>query len=120
MSENIFWIVAAKIKENEMENLKALRDEMVNHTKTNEPGTLSYEWFISPDHKFCHLFESYSDSAAAVIHMKSFGKNYAQRFMSALEVKGFTVYGEPSEELSKILNPLGVVFMKPEGGFNRN
>lgn len=120
MSENIFWIVAAKVKEGELENLKVLKDEMTEYTKTNEPGALNYEWFFSSDEKFCHLFENYSDSSAAVAHMKSFGKNYAGRFMSMLEVKSFTVYGEPSEELEKILNPLGVVFMKSSAGFKRN
>lgn len=120
MSENIFWIVASKIKEGELENLKVLRDEMTEYTKANEPGALNYEWFISSDEKFCNLFENYSDSSTAAAHMKSFGKNYAQRFMSILDVKNFTVYGEPSEELAKILTPLGVTFMKPSAGFKRN
>lgn len=119
MNENIFWIVATKVKEGELENLKALKDEMTEYTKTNEPGALKYEWFISSDEKYCHLFENYSDSSAAVTHMKSFGKNYAGRFMSILEVKNFTVYGEPSVELTKILNPLGVVIMNSSGGFER-
>ncbi|MBK8554067.1 MAG: hypothetical protein IPL53_24665 [Ignavibacteria bacterium] len=120
MSKNIFWIVATKVKEGELENLKTLKEEMTEYTKTNEPGALKFEWFISSDDKYCHLFESYSDPPAAIVHMKSFGKNYAQRFMSILEVKNFTVYGEPTEELMKILNPLGVVILNPSGGFERS
>lgn len=119
MSSNIFWVLVTKIKEGELENLRILMSELTESTKANEPEAINYEWFISADEKFCHLFENYTDSSATIVHLKSFFKNYGMRFMSALEIKSFTVYGNPSDELKEMLNPLGVVYMLPFGGFSR-
>ncbi|MEO8666679.1 MAG: antibiotic biosynthesis monooxygenase [Ignavibacteria bacterium] len=119
MIEDIFWITAAKVKEGQFVNLKTLMNEMVASAKANEPGTLNYEWFISDDGKYCHLYEHFKDSESAQNHMNSFVKNFAKRFMEALEIKNFNVYGSPSEELAKILVPSGAVLMKPLGGFKK-
>ncbi len=119
MNENIFWILTSKIKEGEIENLKTLITEMTDFVKANEPGAVNYEWFISSDDKFCHINERYENSEATVLHLKNFTKNYAQRFMGCLDIKSFTVYGNPSEEVVNMMSPLGVVFMKPAGGFIR-
>ena len=97
MSENIFWVLVTKIKEGELQNLKDLMKEMNEYTESNEPDALAYEWFISGDEKYCHLFEQYKDSAATIIHIKSFMKNF---------VKG-------------MLDPMGVIYMEPIGGFTR-
>ena len=119
MSENIFWVLVTKIKEGELQNLKTLMKEMNEYTESNEPDALAYEWFISGDEKYCHLFEHYKDSAATIIHMKSFMKNFGKRFMSILEVKSYTIYGKPSDELKSMLDPMGVIYMEPLGGYTR-
>ncbi|MCB0728879.1 MAG: antibiotic biosynthesis monooxygenase [Ignavibacteria bacterium] len=119
MNENIFWVVTAKVKEGEIGNLKALISEMTESTKANEPGAINYEWFISSDEKFCHVYERYTNSETTVSHLKNFNKNYAKRFIGCLDVKSYTVYGKPSEEVVNMLSPLGVVFMEPAGGFIR-
>lgn len=119
MSENIFWVLVTKVKEGELDNLRTLMSELSESTKANEPEAINYEWFISADEKYCHLFEKYSNSSATIDHMKSFFKNFGKRFMSILEIKSFTVYGNPSDELRAILDPLGVVYMVPFGGFSR-
>lgn len=119
MNENIFWILTAKIKEGQTEDLKKLIVEMTDYTKANESGTLNFEWFISSDEKFCHIYEKYEHSEATVNHLKNFSANFAPKFMNCLEIKSFTVYGKPSEEVIKMMTPLGVKFMEPAGGFIR-
>lgn len=117
MNDNIFFILTTKIKEGELDNLRSLITEMTDSTKVNEPGTINYEWFISADEKFCHSYERFEHSEATLIHQKNFMKNFAKRYMACLEIKSFAVYGNPSEEIINMLTPLGVVFMKPAGGF---
>lgn len=119
MNDNIFWVLTTKIREGELDNLRVLMNELTEATKNNEPEAMNYEWFISSDEKYCHLFEKYSNSASTIIHLKSFFKNFGKRFMSILEIKSFTVYGNPSDELKEIMDPLGVVYMMPFGGFSR-
>ncbi len=93
--------------------------EMVKATQENEKGTLSYEWSVSDDNKTCYIFERYTDSAAAMIHVKSFAEHFAERFNKALEIKTFVYFGKPNEEVNKALSDAGGVYNKSIGGFTR-
>lgn len=119
MSNHVYWVLEANIREGRLGDLKSLMQEMVDAAKANEPGTLNYEWTISGDAKRCTLYERYADSAAAAVHVGSFMKNFAGRFMDCLEVKKMVVYGRPADELKKGLASQGAVFMEPFGGFAR-
>lgn len=118
MNDNIFWILSSKVKEGETGNLKSLMNEMISDTKEKNPGTMFYEWFISQDDKYCHLFERYKDSESALFQLKSFGKNFSKKFMQLLEIKSFTVYGNPDPELTNALIPLGAAIMPFVDGFS--
>ncbi len=119
MSNTVYWLLETIIKDGESENLKALMDEMVSATKKNEPGAIIYDWSVSEDGKKCNLLEMYKDSDAVMNHLGIFGKEYAARFMSAVEIKKFVCYGNPDDKVVGALSKLGVVFMKPLGGFQR-
>jgi quinol monooxygenase YgiN len=119
MAGHIYWIVEANVREGKLDELKALMKEMVDATNANEPGTLNYEWTISDDAKRCTLYERYTDSAAALKHLASFGRNYASRFTGCLEPKKVVAHGNPTEELKKVLAGQGAMFMRPFGGFSR-
>jgi quinol monooxygenase YgiN len=108
-----------KIKPGELGNLKQLIPEMVESASTNEPGTLDYEWFFDAGETTCHIWERYTNSAAAMIHLGNFGEKFAERFMDALEPTRFTVYGSPSAEVQEALAPFGVAYMVPVAGFKR-
>jgi quinol monooxygenase YgiN len=62
MGEQISWRVELAVKPGELENFQALTGEMVEATR-EEPGTLSYERFVTDDGKFVHVYERYADSA---------------------------------------------------------
>ena len=42
-----------------------------------EADTLGYEWFLEHDGCTCHINERFADSDPAVIHLGSFGANFA-------------------------------------------
>lgn len=119
MSDHIFWLLELAIKPGELDNLKTLMNEMVAATQANEPNTINYEWFISEDNKSCHIYERYTDSAAVMTHLGTFGQKFAERFLAALEPTRLMVYGNPSDEAIKALSELGGVFMTPSAGFAR-
>ena len=79
MSENVYWVLETAIKPGEFENFKALMNEMVEDTQSNEPDTLNYEWTISENNETCHIYERYTDSAATMIHLGAFGEKFADR-----------------------------------------
>jgi quinol monooxygenase YgiN len=117
MNEEVFWILECAVRPNQLENLKELMEEMVAATMANESGALNYQWFMSPDSAYCHLFERYADSAATVQHLQAFREQFAARFMDALEVKRFMVYGQPDDAARKALGKMGARIMEPLGGF---
>ncbi|MEM7114863.1 MAG: antibiotic biosynthesis monooxygenase [Chloroflexota bacterium] len=119
MSDQVYWMLETKINDGQMDNLKALMAEMVEATQANEPGTLNYEWSITADGQSCHIFERYADSEATLIHLGTFGKVYAARFMSILQPTSMMVYGNPNEATREALKGVGGVFMTAIGGFSR-
>ena len=120
MSEQVAWILQLSINEGEYDNVVALMDEMVAATQADEPGTLSYEWSVNEDKTVCHLYERYADSAAAMVHMGSFGKKFLKRFFSLMSPTGIFVYGNASEELQGALAGLKPLYMGSIGGFTRH
>jgi quinol monooxygenase YgiN len=99
--------------------LQFLRIKVVEATQVNEPNTLNYEWAITEDGQSCHLYERYTDSAAAMTHLKAFGEKFAERLMAAVEVTRLVVYGKPNNEVKEALDGINTVFMTPFGGFAR-
>jgi quinol monooxygenase YgiN len=118
MSEHVSWVLELAVKPGELDNFKALMNEMVESTQ-GEPGTLIYEWSISEDGSTIHGYERFADSGAAVAHLSAFGEKFAQRFLAAVDPTRLTVYGAPTDEAKDALAALGPVYLTPLRGFAR-
>jgi quinol monooxygenase YgiN len=116
MANDVSWRVELEVKRGQLENFRALTGEMVESTLA-EIGVLSYERFVSEDGNFVHVHERYADSASALQHLRTFADKFSERFLSMVERKRFTVFGNPSEELRKNLDGLGAIYMRPFGDF---
>jgi len=119
MATEISWMLELNLKPGHEKDFAALMNEMVAATRANEPGTLSYEWSLSADGSICHIFERYTDSAAVMIHLATFGRTFAGRFLDMLTPTRCVIYGSPSQEARGALAVLNPVYMQPVGGFNR-
>lgn len=119
MKSNVCWMLELSIKSGKLNDFKTLMGEMVNSTKTSEPSTLNYEWYISNDNKTCHIYERYLDSNAVMIHLGTFGQKFAERFLAVVEPTRFIVYGNPSKDVTEALSGFGPVYMAQIDGFAR-
>jgi quinol monooxygenase YgiN len=119
MTDQVYWVLNLEVREGKFDELTVLMKEMSDATKANEPGTLNYEWTVSDDRRRVTILERYSDSAAAIVHLGSFMKNFAPRFMACLEPKSLVTHGNASPELRKMLDGMGSKYMAPFGGFSR-
>ena len=117
MSDQISWLLEVEILPGKVDDFRAVARDLIANTEP-EPGTLDYEWHLSPDSKTAHIFERYADSAAMIEHVKGFG-NFAARFMAACRPTSFSVYGKPSAEAKNALADLGPVYFSGLGGFSR-
>jgi quinol monooxygenase YgiN len=119
MKNQVSWILELRVREGRESDLRALMAEMVAATEANEPGTLSYEWSASADGRACHVYERYTDSAAVMTHLVTFGERFAPRFEQVLEPVRTVVYGSPSEAVKNALADLNPTYMELVAGFNR-
>jgi quinol monooxygenase YgiN len=121
MEGHISWVNELTVKEGKLETFRELMEEMVSGT-SNEPGTLSYEWYISHDGGNVHVVETYADSAAVVAHHVSEGfalKNWAGRVMDCVAASRVVAYGDPNAAAREILDRLGATYYSTWGGFSR-
>jgi quinol monooxygenase YgiN len=119
MGKNVSWIFELTLTTGTAAELKALMVELVESAEKTEPGTLAYEWTLSVDDKICHVHEKYEDSNAALSHLNTFTGKFAARLMELGDATGFTVYGNPSDELKEMLKGFNGEYMSPIGGFAR-
>jgi quinol monooxygenase YgiN len=108
MSDQISWHVELTVKPGQIDNFRALTTEMAT---MREAGVVNYQRFVSADGNFAHVYERYTDSAAAVAHLQRFKKNFSNRFMMMVERTHFTVFGNPSDELRGLLDQFGATYI---------
>ena len=118
MGNQVSWVLQLAVQDGKLDELRALMDEMVASTR-EEPGALSYEWFVSEDGGAVHIYERYADDAATLAHLATFGATFAGRFLGAVKPTGFTVYGSPGAEVRAALDPMRATYFGDLGGFVR-
>ncbi|MEQ9422838.1 MAG: antibiotic biosynthesis monooxygenase [Cyclobacteriaceae bacterium] len=118
MTDNVYWILELKIKDNQLDNFQKLMEDMVISTK-NEPGALKYEWWLTEDSTICHIYERYTNSETTMVHLANFGSKFAERFLACVDPIRFMVYGSASDQVKEALAGFGATHMKYFGGFAR-
>ena len=97
MTTAISWVFEAAVKPDGLDEYRALAREISADNEAAEPNQVIFEWYI--DHRDVHIYERYTDSAAALSHVERFVANFAERFLSLCTPTRMSVYGEPSDEL---------------------
>ena len=116
MSKEVSWHVELTLKSGQIESFQALTGEMVEAARSDS-GVLSYQRFVSNDGTLIHVYERYADSAAALTHPRNFAKNFSSRYLTMVERRRFLVFGRPNDELRRLLNEFGAIYLRPFGDF---
>jgi quinol monooxygenase YgiN len=114
MAPEVSWWVELAIKPGRLGAFEQLTGEMVRSTR-DETGVLSYQRFVTDDGRFVHVYERYADSATASAHLRAFAANFGERYAALVERRRFTVFGDPSDELRRLLDRYGPTYLKPFG-----
>ena len=109
MADYVGWHVELAVIPGALEAFRELTAEMVAATR-GEPNVLIYERFVSADGSVVHVHERYTDSAAAMAHLRTFGRVFSRRFASLVDRTRFIVYGTPTAELREILDGFGATY----------
>jgi quinol monooxygenase YgiN len=119
MKSHVSWIVKIGIKDGKLSDFNSFMTDMIKETKNNELETQSYEWYFNEEQTECHIYEKYTDSAAAMIHLNSFGDNFAERFTALVDPIGVTIYGDASSSVKEALSGFSPNSFSHVAGFTR-
>ncbi len=108
------------IEEGKIEEYKKLVQDISRVVKANEPYTINYEFYLNSDETRCIVHESYANSEAALAHNVGVAsQTILPKIFSVSRISRFDVYGNPSEELQKVLTSLGPQTYNLFTGFSR-
>jgi quinol monooxygenase YgiN len=120
MSENIHIRAEFIIEKDNVEQYKMLIREMSNFVEINEPSTLVYKFYLNGDGTKCMVHETYVDSNAVLTHNDSTAsKTILPRIFNIAKLNTIDVYGNPSNELKKLLASFNSQIFNLYTGFSR-
>lgn len=119
MSKQVLLNVSLTIREGKLDAFQAIAREMVDVSR-KEPGTLSYEWYLSSDGKRCRLFEAYVDADALLAHFAGPAvQEGVPKMLKTADVTGFEVYGDPGPKAKELLAGFGAEIFSYWHGLGR-
>ena len=118
MNDQISWTLELAIEPKNLGPFRELVKAMVANAWT-EPGTLTYEYHLADDGRVCHVYERYSNDAAAQQHIETFGVRFAKRFLELSTPTRLCVYGKPNARTRAGFEGFDPLFLAPFDGLRR-
>ena len=91
-------VVQVSIYPGKAAEFQAAASKFIQRVESQEPDTLSYEWFLDEDHETCCILESYRDDDPLLYHLENIRDLYEQLF-AVCEITRLQVFGKVSEEV---------------------
>jgi quinol monooxygenase YgiN len=108
------------IEEGKIDEYKKLIQEMSTVVEANEPDTINYQFYLNRDETRCIVHETYANSEAVLAHNAGVAsQTILPKIFSVSRISRFDVYGNPSEELQKVLTSFGPQTYNLFAGFSR-
>ena len=96
------------IDEGKVEEYKEIIQEISRIVKANELSTTNYEFYLNKDQTKCIVHVTYTNSEAALAHNNSVASHtILPKIFDVAKISSFDVYGNPTEELQKLLASFG-------------
>ena len=96
--ETIQVTATMRIRNGALERFKEVAAACVETVRTQDTGTLQYDWFLDADEKVCVVRETYPDSDAVLEHIAHQGEGLDELFGLCDDVQ-IDVFGNPSPTL---------------------
>ena len=120
MAENILIRAFFIIEKDNVEQFKKLIRKMSEVVETSEPDTLEYRFYLNEDGTKCIVHETYADSKATLSHNDSTAsKTILPSIFNIAQLNRLDVYGNPNDELKKVLAGLNSHIFNLFTGFSR-
>jgi len=88
--------------------------------EANEPDTIKHQFYLNTADTKCIVHETYANSEAALAHTTGVAsQTILPKIISISRISRFDVYGNPNEELKKVLTSFGSETYHLFAGFSR-
>ena len=106
------------IAEGKTDAFKELIRTAIERVRSNEPDTLTYEFYFSDDETKCHALELYRNSQAVLTHIEDVGE-LLPKILAVAQIASVDIYGNATGELKEALASFGAKFFTHWSGFTR-
>src|ERR687888_47701 len=108
VDEAIRFVSSQKSKDNERLKLCCANRHEHGAEELHEPDTMNYQFYLNRDGTKCIVHETYANSEAVLAHNSGIAsQTILPKIFSVSKISRFDVYGNPSEELQKVLTSFG-------------
>lgn len=108
------------IEDGKMEEYKKLVQDMSRVVEDNDPGTINYQFYLNRSETKCIVNETYANSEAVLAHITGIAsQTILPKIFSVSRISRFNIYGNPSEELQKVLTSFVPQIYNLFAGFSR-
>lgn len=108
------------IEEGKIEEYKKLVQDMRRVVEANEPDTINYQLYLNRAETKCIVNETYANSEAVLAHFTgTASQTILPKIFNVSRISRFDVYGNPSEELQKVLTSFNPQTYNLLTGFSR-
>jgi quinol monooxygenase YgiN len=94
------------IRPGQLEGFKKQAAEIIRLTKEKDTQTLRYDWFITNDGTECEVRELYESAHGLIEHKAHIGAALKKLFDLYADNHFMTIYGEPTKELTDLVESL--------------
>ena len=108
------------IEDGKIEEYKKLIQGMSKMVEVNEPNTTTFQFYLDRSETKCIVHEAYKDSEAVFVHIAGLAsQTILPKIFSVAKISRFEVYGNPSEELQKVVTSSNPQTYNLFAGFSR-
>lgn len=100
MDNQIRVVAHFEINPSERDEFERLAKQAATYADENEPGTLTYDWYVANDEKTARIFELYESSEALLAHLGGkVGTEILPPIMQVAPMTAVDIFGRASEQL---------------------
>jgi quinol monooxygenase YgiN len=93
----------------DLPEVEGIFQTFIDHVRANEPGVLTYHYFVDDDPLVIHVIEEYADAEVMVQHFANLPGEAIGRLLPLVQIGPMHFYGEATDELRATLAPFGDV-----------
>ena len=108
------------IENGKIEEFKKVIQDMSRMVENNEPDTINYQFYLNRYEPKCMVHETYTNSESVLAHITGVAsKTILPKIFNISKLIRLNVYGNPSEELQKVIANFDSQTFNLFTGFNR-